>query len=103
MGTNTYNSLANIVLLATISSSVISLSYDSDTLIPKMNHNYRFQNNIADWKDNAFNQSIDYQLQNESIEKLQTIIDFSKKVLQSTKDIDSEFVDIVNENFWDLI
>ena len=43
MGTNTYNSLANIVLLATISSSVISLSYDSDNLIPKMNHNYSFQ------------------------------------------------------------
>lgn len=103
MGTNTYNSLANIILLATISSSVISLSYDSDALIPEMNHNYNFQINIADWKDNAFNQSVDYQLQDENIEKLQTIIDFSKKVLQNTKDIDSEFVDIVNENFWELI
>ena len=103
MGTNTYNSLANIVLLATISSSVISLSYDSDNLIPKMNHNYSFQNNIADWKDFAFNQSVEYQLQDESMEKLQTIIDFSKKVLQNTKDIDSEFVDIVNDNFWELI
>jgi hypothetical protein len=103
MGTTTYNSLANIVLLATISSSVISLSYDSDTLIPKMNHNYSFQNNIADWKDFAFNQSVDYHLQDESMEKLQTIIDFSKKVLQNTKDIDSEFVDIVNDNFWELI
>lgn len=103
MGTNTYNSLANIVLLATISSSVISLSYDSDTLIPKINHNYSFQNNIADWKDYAFNQSLDYQLQDESMEKLQMIIDFSKKVLQNTKDIDGEFVDIVNDNFWELI
>ena len=37
------------------------------------------------------------------MEKLQTIIDFSKKVLQNTKDIDSEFVDIVNDNFWELI
>ena len=103
MGTNSYNSLANIVLLATISSSVISLSYDSDTLIPKMNHNYNFQNNIAEWKDYAFNQSADYKLQSESMEKLQTIIDFSKRVLQNTKDIDSEFVDIVNDNFWELI
>lgn len=101
MGTN--NSLANIILLATISSSVISLSYDSDTLIPKVNCNYSFQNNIADWKDYAFNQSVDYQLNNENMEKLQTLIDFSRKVLQSTKDIDSEFVDIVNENFWALI
>ena len=103
MGTNTYNSLANIVLLATISSSVISLSYDSDSLIPKMNHKFSYQSNIADWKDYAFNHSVDYKLQDESMEKLQTIIDFSKKVLQNTKDIDSEFVDIVNENFWELI
>ena len=55
MGTSSYNSLANFVILATISSSVISLSYDSDSLIPKMNHSYNHQNNIADWKDNAFN------------------------------------------------
>lgn len=103
METNSYNSLASIVLLATISSSVISLSYDSDTLIPKMNHNYSFHRNIADWKDNAFDQPLDYQLQNENVEKLQTIIDFSKKVLQNTKDIDSEFVNIVNDNFWELI
>jgi hypothetical protein len=68
-----------------------------------MNHNFSYQNNIADWKDYAFNQSVDYQLQDESMEKLQTIIDFSKKVLQNTKDIDNEFVNIVNENFWELI
>jgi len=106
MGTSTYKSLANLIATissSVISSSVISLSYDLDILIPKMNHNYSFQNSIADWKDYAFNQSVDYQLQNESIEKLQTIIDFYKKVLQNTKDIDSEFVDIVNVNFWELI
>ena len=103
MGTSSYNSLANFVILATISSSVISLSYDSDSLIPKMNHSYNHQNNIADWKDNAFNLSSDYQLQDENIIKIQTIVEFSKKVLGSTKDIDREFVDIVNENFWELI
>jgi hypothetical protein len=103
MGTNSYNSLANFVILATISSSVLSLSYDSDSLIPKMNHNYNHQNNIADWKDNAFNLSSDYQIQNESLVKIQTIVEFSKKVLSNTKDIDSEYVDIVNENFWELI
>ncbi len=51
----------------------------------------------------SYKQAVDYQLQDESMEKLQTIIDFSKKVLQNTKDIDSEFVDIVNDNFWELI
>jgi len=103
MGINTNNSLANIVLLATISSSVISLPYDTDNLIPKMNHNYWHENNIADWKDNAFNQSFDYQIPDEDMIKLQTIIEFSERILVNTKDIDSEFVDIVNEKFWELL
>lgn len=100
---DTYNSLANFVILATISSSVLNLSYDSNSLIPKMNHAYNCQNYIADWKDNAFNLSLDYQIQDESLVKIQTIVEFSKKVLSNTKDIDSEYVDIVNENFWELI
>jgi hypothetical protein len=100
MGTNSYNSLANFVILATLSSSVLSLSYDSDSLIPKMNHSYNHLYNIADWKDNAFNL---YQIQDENLIKIQTIVEFSKKVLGNTKDIDREFVDIVNENFWELI
>lgn len=103
METNSYSSLASIVLFATISTSAISLSYGLEPLIPKMNHSYSFPNSIADWKDNAFNQPIDYQLHNEDVEKLQTIINFSKKVLKNTKDIDSEFVNIVNDNFWELI
>jgi uncharacterized protein YdgA (DUF945 family) len=66
------------------------------------NYDFKPQNDIADWKDIALRQS-DYQFQDESIKKLQIIIDFSKKVIQNTKDIDSEFVDIVNKNFWELI
>jgi hypothetical protein len=103
MGTITHNPLVKIVLLVTISSSVINLSYDTYNLIPKMKHDYSFHFNIADWKDFAFNQSASYQLQDESMEKIQTIIYFFKKVFQNTKDIDSEFVEIVNDNFWELI
>lgn len=103
MGTNSYNSLANFVILASFSSSVLSLSYDSDSLIPKLNHSYNHQFNVADWKDNAFNLTSEYQLQDENLIKIQTIVEFSRKVLGNTKDIDSEFVDIVNENFWELI
>ncbi len=103
MGTIPLNSLSNIVLLVTISSSAISLPYDLDPLIPNLNHQYNYQTSIADWKDTAFNQSIDYKIPDERMEKIQTILNFSKKVLQNTKDIDSEFVEIVNENFWELI
>ena len=40
---------------------------------------------------------------NENIEKIKTIIDFSNKLIQNTTDIDGEFVDIVNKHFWELI
>jgi hypothetical protein len=36
-------------------------------------------------------------------ENIQTVIDFLKTVVQNTKDIDVEFVDIVNDNFWELM
>jgi hypothetical protein len=98
------STLTNLILMATISSSVISLSYDSpDSLIPKYEAKYIHMNNIAEWKDNAFNTLPDYSLPNEEQEKIQTIVGFSHMVLSNSSDIDSEYVDIVNENFWDLI
>jgi len=36
-------------------------------------------------------------------EKKKTMISFTNDLLKNSKDIDSEFVDIVNDNFWDLI
>lgn len=103
MGKNSYTSLANLVILASLSSSVINLSYESDSLIPTMNHEYKYPNPITDWKDSAFNVPPDYQLHDINLIKFETIIEFSRKVLGNTKDIDIEFVDIVNKNFWDLI
>lgn len=98
------STITNLILMATISSSVISLSYDSqDSLIPKDEATYTIMKNIAEWKDNAFNTLPDYTLPNEEQEKIQTIVGFSHMVLSNSTDIDSEYVDIVNENFWDLI
>ena len=98
------STLTNLILMATISSSVISLSYDSsDSLIPKYQATYNHMNNIAEWKDNAFNILPDFSLPNEEQGKIQTIVGFSHMVLSNSTDIDSEYVDIVNENFWDLI
>lgn len=101
MGTNT--TLTSFVILATLSSSVISLPYDSSSLIPETISQYTCQNSIADWKDNAFNSSSGYHLQEEYPIKIKTIIDFSRKIVENSIDIENEYVDIVNENFWDLI
>lgn len=41
--------------------------------------------------------------QQNDIEKINSIIDVSRKLISKSIDIDSEYVDIVNDNFWDLI
>lgn len=98
-----FSNLTNIIVLVAMSSTVVSLPYDVDSIIPQHNYDYHYEDNISDWKDKAFNSSSDYQMHDESFVKIQTIIEFSKRVLANTKDIDSEYVDIVNDNFWDLI
>lgn len=103
MGNNSYNSLANVILMATLSASVVSLPFNFDSMIPKINHNYVCPNDIANWKDNAIIPSYEYQQFSNDEENLQIIIEFSRKVIDNTKDIDREFVDIVNDKFWDLI
>lgn len=98
------SSFANLILLATISTSVISLPYESkDSLLTNHEVNYNHMKSIAEWKDSAFNALPDYSTQKEDESKIQTIIGFSHKVLSESTDIDSEFVDIVNDNFWDLV
>jgi hypothetical protein len=82
---------------------VFSFSNDSTWSIPVANYDYNHLDSIAEWKENAFNLTPSFKLQDEHLIKFQAIIEFSKKVLINSKDIDSEFVDIVNENFWELI
>lgn len=104
MLTNSNTSLSNLVILATLSSSVVSLSHETESyLTPQHEAEFEHHVNIADWKDNAFNSSFDYSFHNEDVEKINTMVSFTKNLLENSKDIESEFVDIVNDNFWDLI
>lgn len=93
-------------MLATLSSTVVSLSYeDTPSLIPEVKPEYVYELNMDNLKDKdkAFNSSTNYTLQDDYSEKIETILGFSKKIVANSKDLDSEYVDIVNENFWDLI
>lgn len=103
MGTNSNSTLTSLILFATISSSVVCLPYDTDSLIPHTNAKYVCNVAVSDWKDFAFNQSEDYNLQLNHNSKIQTIIEFSKKLVDNSRDIDQDYVDIVNDNFWNLI
>jgi|GEM_PF-1293871 len=103
MLTNT--SIPNLLFLATLSSSVVSLNLGIENyLAPQIEAKIEFcVDDIADWKDKAFKDSNDYNFRNEDVEKINTIISFTQNLLENSKDIESEFVDIVNDNFWDLI
>lgn len=104
MLTNSNTSLSNLVILETFSSSVLSLTHETESyLTPKHEATFKHYEDIADWRDKAFNKSFDYSFHNEDVEKINTIISFTKNLLDNSKDIESEFVDIVNDNFWDLI
>lgn len=101
MGTN--SSLTNLVVLATISSSVLTLSYEMTSSLPKRNVDYEFNQDVSDWRNNAFHYSNNYTFLHEFSEKISAVLSFSKTIIENSKDLDSEIVDIVNENFWDLI
>lgn len=95
----------NLIILATLSSSVVNLSYETESyLTPRYEAKYELHiETIADWKAKSFNSSPNYSFHNEDVAKINTIISFTKNLLEKSKDIESEFVDIVNENFWSLI
>lgn len=100
----TNTSLSNLVVLATLSSSVVSTNLETEShLTPMSEAKFEHHFYISDWRDNAFNKSYDYSFHNEDVDKINTMISFTKNLLENSRDIENEFVDIVNDNFWDLI
>lgn len=102
---STNSSLSNIVLMATLSASVVSLGHEAEGyLTPQKEATYtQHAADIANWRDNAFSAPYDSSLHLEDYDKVMTMINFTTNLLNNTENIDSEFVDIVNDNFWDLI
>jgi hypothetical protein len=103
MGTETNIRIPYIMLIASLSSSVLSLPYELSENLPAIKPGYSHINDIAGWKEMAFNTPSDYSIINSDAERIQVIVDFSKNIIENSVDIDNEFVEIVNENFWDLI
>lgn len=104
METNSNTTMANLLLAATLSTSVVSLSYGmNENFIPKDDHFIDVKHEIADWTETAFNNTPYYIFQTNQFSNYKQIIDFSQKLISNSKNLDSEFIDIVNENFWDLI
>jgi hypothetical protein len=97
-------SLSNFLILASVSSSVLNFNYMKEYLMPdKIISEMKQQEDITDWKINAFNYSPHYTILDDEAEKMAIIISFSNKLMEYTVDLDNDIVDMVNENFWDLL
>lgn len=101
---NSSSTITNLVVLATLSSTALSVQYESnENLIPDQDFNFGAPTvYLENWKDQAFN-TANYIISDENTEKTQIVLDFSEKILNESKELDNEFADLVNENFWDLI
>lgn len=97
--------LKNFLLIATIgatSTLSIPVAYQ-ETYIPHQNvaiADYNLvQNDSRNWADNYDS----YEYKNTDTIKMNAIIEFSKNICENCIDIESDFVEIVNANFWDLV
>lgn len=87
-----------------MSSSVLNIDYLTGNLLPqKIFTEVHQQSQLSDWKDRAFNLSTQYTILDDETEKINILIQFSKKLMVRSVDLDSEIVDMVNENFWELL
>src|SRR5690625_2833514 len=103
MELNTANSLKNLIIMTTLSTSVMS-AYDAQLLVPEKNYSEPDRiDDVADMMDTVFDQPPQYTYHDENQSRFQAVEDFARKVHANTKDIDNEFVEVVNENFWDII
>jgi hypothetical protein len=102
---NTTNDLLQLAGLG-LSSTIIGVSVAPETTnIPFRLSEPDFQliTEISAWDKSLFNPSTDYFLLSEDSVSLHKLLHFSKKIINESVDIDPEYIDIVNENFWDLI
>ncbi len=100
MGTN--SNIKNYIIMTALSSSVLSFNYEEvNPLIPTTNAEYNFENSDS-WKYQSIYNAMSFDKGEEITEKENIILEFSNDLISNSSDIDSEFVDIVNDNFWDL-
>lgn len=84
-------------------SSNVVLPFDTESYLPGKYLQFGpAKSDIAEMMDKLIEQS-SVLSENTEIEKIETIIDFSRTLLENSKDIESEIAELVNEHFWDLI
>ena len=103
MSTISNSTLGNFLLLTAISASTIYIDQPENDLNMRINEkgNYKLSEEFIGM-EGGNSSSRTYNSLND-VDNLNTIIDFTEKIIQNSKDLDQEYVNIVNDNFWDLI
>lgn len=100
--TNSTSKSSTRMLLIAAALSASAINHDSD-----YNFNFPdssiFQTSLSDWQEDRFGSYEDVVSNIELKAQFETILDFSKTLLNNSIDIDKEFIEIVDKNFWDII
>ncbi len=90
-------------LTVTASTCVTPLPYEANITEVAQHADYNAERlaDISKWNDNGF-KTYDYDAFSKH-DKSETIVTFAQKLISNTKDIDPDIIDIVDDNFWDLI
>jgi hypothetical protein len=102
----TTNSNLGILLCASVAASatVTQLPYDTNPVNnPYDIGSFNVKKEISEWDRTNMTTFSQSDLPYAERQKLDTVLDFAQKLISDSTDIDSEFVEIVNEHFWDLI
>ncbi|MCY1721852.1 hypothetical protein OU798_15970 [Prolixibacteraceae bacterium Z1-6] len=103
---NTTKSLILFTALGTsLSAATIALPYE-EVCINNSDKAIHYETAVNNPYMNLINQvdeSYSLWQNNSEIDKINSIIALSERIISNSKDIESEYVEIVNDNFWDLI
>lgn len=104
MGTNSILNIQAYILFFSVSSSLYETNktnylVDISSTIKKPQ---LFYQEIAEKRDLAIDIN-NFEIKNNESENLNLILEFSNLIITKSKDIEPEIIEMVNENFWDLI
>jgi len=89
---------ANLIIAAFGTAIIAPIQYDFNTyFVPNETPVYR--NLTSNSWEEEINLSTTYNIE----QKINALKTFSEKILKNTKNIDPEILEIVNQNYWDLL
>lgn len=98
----TSTNLKSLVLMTAISTAIVPFNYQNyDKIAPTTEVAFNFPPDKS-WHYNSISKEDSYLnvLENE---KIGIIMNFSQDLIDNSTELDAEFIQIVNNNFWDLL